>query len=60
MSMAQMVVRMPAEVRDWLENAAKKDDRSMNGFIVTMLKRAMASQSQKENAPAVGAAGASD
>lgn len=54
MAIAQFVVRMPAEVRDWVEDAAKKDDRSMNGLIVSILKRAMAAQ--KENAPAASTA----
>ena len=49
MSTSQFLVRMPTELRDWVASAAKKDDRSMNCFIVTILKRAM--DAQKGNAP---------
>lgn len=49
MSTAQFLVRMPAEVRDWIAGAAQKDDRSMNYLIVSILKRAM--DAQKGDAP---------
>lgn len=50
MSSVSMMVRMPPDVRDWVEEAAKKDERSMNWLIVSILKRAMAAQC--EDAPA--------
>lgn len=49
-----MMVRIPPEVRDWVQGEAKKDDRSMNWLIVSILKRAM--DAQKENAPAAATA----
>ena len=56
MSTAQFLVRMPHEMRDWIEGAARQDDRSMNQFIVSILKRAM--DAQKESAPSAVTDGA--
>lgn len=50
MTSVSMMVRIPPEVRDWVQDKAKKDDRSMNWLIVAVLRRAM--EAQKENAPA--------
>ena len=52
MTTVSMMVRMPPEVRGWLADAAKKDDRSMNWLIVSILKRAMTAQ--KESASTAG------
>lgn len=50
MSTAQFLVRMPPELRDWVADAAKEDDRSMNSFIVFLLKRTMAAQMKNASA----------
>jgi predicted HicB family RNase H-like nuclease len=52
MATVQFVVRMPADMREWISIAAKKNDRSMNWFIVSILKGAM--DAQKESAPTAG------
>lgn len=44
-------LRMPAELRDWLEQAAGENGRSLNSEIVQLLKefraRAVAAKNQK-------------
>jgi predicted HicB family RNase H-like nuclease len=49
MQTVQFMVRMPPDLRDWVEEAARRDERSMNWLIVSILKRAMAAQT--ESAP---------
>ena len=56
MTTVNMMVRVPANVRNWVAEAAKSDDRSMNWLIVSILKGAM--DAQKENAPAAVTVGA--
>lgn len=49
MTTVNMMVRVPADVRNWVADAAKSDDRSMNWLIVSILKGAM--EAQTKNAP---------
>lgn len=39
-----LMLRLPPEVKKWLAEIAKKDDRSMNGQVVRILRGAMESQ----------------
>nr|WP_294864373.1 Arc family DNA-binding protein [uncultured Pseudogulbenkiania sp.] len=36
--LAQFPVRMPPELRAWLEERAKRNSRSMNGEIIAILR----------------------
>lgn len=40
-------LRLPVELRDWLESHSAKHDRSMNGQVVAILKN-LARQEQSE------------
>ncbi|HET7832356.1 MAG TPA: Arc family DNA-binding protein [Gallionella sp.] len=57
MSTEQFIVRMPPGMRSWIAETAKKDDRSMNNLIVSILRRAM--NAQKETPQPVQTAEAS-
>ena len=39
----QMIIRVPAEVKEWVEHKAQSEDRSMNRVILRALRQAMAS-----------------
>lgn len=45
----KMMIRLPVDVRDWFRSYAKRNDRSMNGQMVAILREIM--DGQKENAP---------
>lgn len=49
---AQIAVRLPAALRDWLEDQATKDKRTLSNYVVILLERAkeQAEQSDKEAA----------
>jgi hypothetical protein len=42
MNEAKVQLRLPPHVREWLADAAKRADRSMNGQMIAILKEKMA------------------
>lgn len=40
-SCSQVHIRLPAEVKDWIENSARRNERTQNGEFVFHLRRAM-------------------
>lgn len=47
-----LMVRMPVEVRNWLSDVAKKNERSMNWMLISILKEKMAAEAaENEKTP---------
>jgi hypothetical protein len=44
-TVAKLQLRLPEDLKKWLEDAALRNDRSMNGQAVAILKEKMAEQS---------------
>jgi hypothetical protein len=44
----KMFLRLPPEIKSWLEKDAKRNDRSMNGQVVALLRERMVMQYQAE------------
>ena len=44
---AKLQLRMPQDIRKWLEEDALKNDRSMNGQVVAVLRERMNTQQQE-------------
>ncbi|MCC6106119.1 Arc family DNA-binding protein [Acetobacter sp.] len=42
----QMHIRVPEEVKAWLENNARENERPLNGEVVFQLKQAMGKDSK--------------
>lgn len=47
MEIADLKVRMPTEVKDWLASRANENDRSMNSEVIAILKSMMRGQSRR-------------
>jgi len=41
-------LRLPADVKEWLERDAQMNDRSMNGQVVALLRERMSKQNQSD------------
>ncbi|MGK5020762.1 hypothetical protein [Janthinobacterium sp. LB2P10] len=49
MEIIGLMSRLPVDLRDWLADEAKKEERSMNWMLVSILKEKRAAQAaQKE------------
>lgn len=44
MPIDDLKIRVPHDLKEWLRKRAKEDDRSVNSFIVQLLKSAKADQ----------------
>lgn len=51
---AQIAVRLPAALRDWLENQAAADHRTLSNYVVILLERAKAQAEQGDKEAAAG------
>lgn len=48
MNEAKIQLRLPGQVKDWLSDVAKQNDRSMNGQMVAILKEQMDKKVRQE------------
>ena len=46
-----LMVRLPPDVKVWLADEAKKNDRSMNGMLVSILKEKMSEGTAETKKP---------
>ena len=48
--MAQVIVRLKPEAKEWLSNKASKEERSQNWFVSRMIEEAMKRDEQPNQA----------
>ncbi len=46
--MKNFTLRLPDLLRDWIKEKAESNNRSMNGELIAMIKKAKEKQEQKE------------
>lgn len=51
-------LRLPAELKEWVTEQAKKERRSVNSWLIVLIESAQ--RAEKENAPAAATVGASE